>query len=39
LALFHVLRRRRNEADAFLSAFDLLDLDSADLRREPMPKP
>ena len=31
-----VLRRRRNEAVAFLFAFDLLELDGADLRREPI---
>jgi ATP-dependent DNA ligase len=36
LATFHVLRRRRNEADAFLFAFDLLELDGTDLRREPI---
>ena len=36
LAMFHVLRRRQNEADAFLYAFDLLELDGADLRREPI---
>ena len=35
LARFDVLRRRRNEADAFLYAFDLLELDGTDLRREP----
>jgi hypothetical protein len=32
----HVLRRRRNEVDAFPYAFDLLELDGADLRREPI---
>ena len=31
-----VLRRRRNEAGAFLYAFDLLELDGTDLRREPL---
>ena len=36
LALLHVLRRRDNEADAFLYAFDLLELDGNDLRREPL---
>jgi ATP-dependent DNA ligase len=36
LAVFHVLRRRQNEADAFLYAFDLLELDGTDLRREPI---
>ena len=30
------LRRRRNEATAFLYAFDLLELDGLDLRREPI---
>jgi ATP-dependent DNA ligase len=32
LARFDVLRRRRNEAVAFLYAFDLLELDGTDLR-------
>jgi bifunctional non-homologous end joining protein LigD len=36
LARFDVLRRRRNEAMAFLYAFDLLELDGIDLRREPI---
>jgi bifunctional non-homologous end joining protein LigD len=36
VAAFHVLRRRRNEAEAFLFAFDLLELDGTDLRREPI---
>jgi bifunctional non-homologous end joining protein LigD len=36
LAVFHVLRRQRNEPQAFLYAFDLLELDGADLRREPI---
>jgi bifunctional non-homologous end joining protein LigD len=36
LAIFATLRRRRNEADAFLYAFDLLELDGTDLRREPI---
>jgi bifunctional non-homologous end joining protein LigD len=35
-AQFDVLRRRRNEVDAFLYAFDLLELDGTDLRREPI---
>ena len=36
LARFDVLRRRRNEVDAFLYAFDLLELDGTDLRRGPI---
>ena len=36
LARFDVLRRRGNEAMAFLYAFDLLELDGQDLRREPL---
>ena len=36
LARFDVLRHRRNEAVAFLYAFDLLELDGVDLRREPL---
>jgi hypothetical protein len=36
VAAFHILRRRRNEPDAFLYAFDLLELNGADLRREPI---
>jgi ATP-dependent DNA ligase len=36
LARFDVLRRRRNEVDGFLYAFDLLELDGTDLRREPL---
>ena len=36
LARFDVLRGRRNEAAAFLYAFDLLELDGTDLRREPI---
>jgi hypothetical protein len=35
-AAFHVLRRRRNEPQAFLYAFDLLELNGSDLRREPI---
>jgi ATP-dependent DNA ligase len=36
LARFDVLRRRRNEATAFLYGFDLLELDGADMRSEPI---
>ena len=36
LARFDVLRRRRNEVEVFLYAFDLLELDGTDLRREPI---
>jgi bifunctional non-homologous end joining protein LigD len=36
LAVFHVLRRRQNEPQAFLYAFDLLELDGTDMRREPI---
>ena len=36
LADFQVLRRRQNEARAFLYAFDLLELDGTDMRREPI---
>ena len=36
VAVFHVLRHRRNEPQAFLYAFDLLELDGADMRREPI---
>ena len=36
LGRFDVLRRRRNEAVAFLYAFDLLELNGTDLRREPI---
>jgi bifunctional non-homologous end joining protein LigD len=36
VAAFHILRRRRNEPQAFLYAFDLLELNGADLRREPI---
>jgi bifunctional non-homologous end joining protein LigD len=31
-----LLRHRRNEPEAFLYAFDLLELDGTDLRREPI---
>ena len=34
--MFQALRRRQNEARAFLFAFDLLELDETDLRREPI---
>ena len=34
VAAFHVLRRRRNEPEAFLYAFDLLELEGPDMRRE-----
>jgi ATP-dependent DNA ligase len=33
---FELLRHRRNGPQAFLYAFDLLELDGADLRREPI---
>ena len=33
---FQLLRHRRNEPQAFLYAFDLLELNGADLRREPI---
>jgi len=36
LAIFSTLRQRRNEACAFLFAFDLLELDGLDMRREPI---
>jgi bifunctional non-homologous end joining protein LigD len=36
VAAFHVLRRRRNEPEAFLYVFDLPELNGADLRREPI---
>src|SRR3954470_17676505 len=36
LSAFHVLRRRRNEPEAFLYDFDLLELNGTDLRREPI---
>src|SRR5882757_5464173 len=36
LAVFQALRRRQNEERAFLYAFDLLELDGTDLRREPI---
>jgi bifunctional non-homologous end joining protein LigD len=36
LATFQLLRHRRSEAQAFLYAFDLLELNGSDLRREPI---
>ena len=36
LATFQLLRQRRNEATAFLYAFDLLELDGTDMCREPI---
>jgi len=33
---FQLLRHRRNEPQAFLCAFDLLELNGTDLRREPI---
>jgi bifunctional non-homologous end joining protein LigD len=36
LAVFDILRRRQNEASAFLYAFDLLEIDGTDMRREPI---
>jgi len=36
LATFQLVWHRRNEASAFLFAFDLLELDGTDLRREPI---
>jgi bifunctional non-homologous end joining protein LigD len=33
---FHLLRHGRNEPQAFLYAFDLLELNGADLRKEPI---
>src|SRR3954467_1214074 len=35
-AAFQLLRHRRNEPRAFLHAFDLLELNGTDLRREPI---
>jgi bifunctional non-homologous end joining protein LigD len=34
--VFQMLRQRRNESTVFLYAFDLLQLDGRDLRREPI---
>ena len=36
MATFQLLRHRRNEPKAFLYAFDLLELNGTDLRREPI---
>ena len=36
VATFQLLRHRRNEPQAFLYAFDLLELNGTDLRREPI---
>jgi bifunctional non-homologous end joining protein LigD len=36
LAVSQMLRHRRNEAGAFLYAFDLLELNGTDMRREPL---
>jgi bifunctional non-homologous end joining protein LigD len=36
VAAFQMLRHRRNEPNAFLYAFDLLELNSTDLRSEPI---
>ena len=36
LAVFETLRQRRNETVAFMFAFDLLELDGVDMRREPI---
>ena len=36
VAAFQLLRHHRNEPQAFLYAFDLLELNGADLRREPI---
>ena len=36
VATFQLLRHRRNEPQAFIYAFDLLELNGADLRREPI---
>ena len=36
LVIFQLLRQRRNEATAFLFAFDLLELDGVDVRLEPI---
>jgi bifunctional non-homologous end joining protein LigD len=36
VAAFQMLRHRRNEPHAFLYAFDLLELNGADLRKEPI---
>ena len=36
LATFQLLRHRRNEPQAFLYGFDLLELKGTDFRREPI---
>src|SRR3954469_24000166 len=36
VATFQLLRHRRNELKSFLYAFDLLELNVTDLRREPI---
>jgi ATP-dependent DNA ligase len=36
VAVFEMLRRRANGGTAFLYAFDLLEIDGRDLRREPI---
>jgi ATP-dependent DNA ligase len=36
VAAFQMLRHRRNEPAAFLYAFDLLELNGTDLRKEPI---
>jgi bifunctional non-homologous end joining protein LigD len=36
MAIFQKLRQRREEGGAFLYAFDLLELDGTDMRREPI---
>jgi bifunctional non-homologous end joining protein LigD len=36
VAIFETLRQRRNEATASMFAFDLLELDGVDMRREPI---
>jgi bifunctional non-homologous end joining protein LigD len=36
VAAFDALRKRRNESNAFLYAFDLLELNGTDLRKEPI---
>jgi bifunctional non-homologous end joining protein LigD len=36
VAAFQMLRHRRNEPQAFLYAFDLLELNGTDLRRQPI---
>jgi ATP-dependent DNA ligase len=36
VAVFQKLRQRRNDGDVVLCAFDLLELDGKDPRREPI---